>query len=214
MNQDSIVKKRNSFVGLLISILRVLLVFVILAVAGLYVGALHNLSNVQALLILIYGPLIASGIYWVWKGKSSSIAHKIFGLLFFYIFFSFSYVANLLFAMLLNSKDTFSFVGIVIISLMIGTLILLPYFEEKAAYHFEGKTHLSRRERIFSYCATPFLSAAVVALAAGIHYIVSKSAVIPDAFSPYIYTFILLAGVLAGRGYQALKKGGIFKLRS
>lgn len=206
-------KKRNIFVRAIISILRVSFVLILFISAVLYVAYADQYIDLLLAISLIFGPLLIGCFYWVWKGKASTVAHKLFGLMFMYIFFFIVSIMNLLVLMITYEKEivTDGLSGMMLLS-MFAPFIFLPYFEDKATYHFLGKTQLSKNERLFAYFATPVVC--VLVIQAGIYFnrMIESQAYIPEDAKFLSFVIIFIVGFIGSLIYNRIKKSGEFKL--
>lgn len=206
----------DNFIRIIKSISRVIFVIVILLSLSFYALAISQICPPIDSVIIVFGPLVIGGIYWIWVGKKSTVAHKNFGMLFFYLFFSLSYFINILLLHLVQTDKEDFLLALSLVFFMISPFLLLAYFEEKARYYFSGKIELSKKERVFAYFFAPLLNLVFIGFAGSIYYILNYPKVDPEKFPDFnflSYLIIIVIGFIASLFYSNFKKQGMFKLK-
>ncbi|MFA6553340.1 MAG: hypothetical protein WCT27_02850 [Patescibacteria group bacterium] len=198
-------QKRNPVISFFVSFFRIALIFAILVGIYLlimnYIDHFIKLKSSGTLLLLAYGPLVMTGIYWAVKGKRSSVAHKLFGMVMYYVFFSTSYVLQLLILTALHSTDFFWPVVFLVVP-----FLFLPFFEDQAINFIEGSVALPKNARVISYVLSVPLC--IVAGWMGIGLTMTILDYYYDQVQPNVlsYSIILAIGLLAGWLFRLFKQ--------
>ena len=182
----------NPLVQFFISTLRIVFALIILMTGFVFAWVLGGIADVKTTFILIFGPLALTGIYCVTRGQRSSVSHKLYGLIFYYLFFAVSYVLQTAVAALFDGKTVEPF--IIFFAL---PFLALPFIEDRALAFIAGNVPLQQTSRRVSYLLTVPLCAALAFLGTYLTGVMQDNMHNPQATSWVAYVIVLILGFIA-----------------
>jgi hypothetical protein len=197
--------QRHPTLRFLISAMRVIFVVVILIGGLLFASLFVDVSDGKTIFILIYGPMFTTGIYWVTRGQHSTIAHKLYGFIFYYLFFTLSYVLQMVVYAIVDSKQ------IILLAVFFSvSFLFLPFFEDRALEFITGHITLPKIAAQIAYWFTIPICALTAFLGIHLTDIIQKTMRNPRSTSIVAYLIVLIMGFLASWVYRKYKAGVLY----